>query len=194
MTLYDRENVHPCRTVTVDGGAVKHLRPAERELGALLLRLLLPPDADGNPRKLTKTQRKGKGSRHPRHIDGAHAAPHMTAEEIAAQQERSRRCLVGMAASLHTFEQSVRAAVLATEGVAAGSPALIMLLDEAAPLIDAPESEWRDHVKGGVIIVLGDNRGLTKEEEVGQPVESASHPILCQKSALLRWMAVLRCT
>jgi hypothetical protein len=143
VTLYDRENVHPCRTVTVDGGAVKHLRPAERELGALLLRLLLPPDADGNPRKLTKTQRKGKGSRHPRHIDGAHAAPHMTAEEIAAQQERSRRCLVGMAASLHTFEQSVRAAVLATEGVAAGSPALIMLLDEAAPLIDAPESEWR---------------------------------------------------
>lgn len=164
VTLYDREGAYPCRTVTVDGSSAQHLRPAERELGALLLRLLAPAGVDGT-RKLTKAQRKGRGSLHPRH--GAWRPPtHMSPEEIAAAEERSRRCLVGLANLPHTFQQSVRSAVLATEAVQRGKAAVLLLLDEAAPLIDATTAGWAEHVSGGVVIVLGDNRGLTPEEEV----------------------------
>jgi len=167
VTLSDRDEAHPPRTVTVDGATVKHLRPAERELGALLLRLLAPPGADGNPRKLTKAQRKGQASAAPRGNGKGKGPPTaaMGPAEIAAAQARSRRCLVGLAASPHTFEQSVRAAVDGTEGAAAGVPPVLLLLDEAAPLIDTVAAGWREHVAGGVVIVLGDNRGLSADEE-----------------------------
>jgi hypothetical protein len=168
VTLYDRDALHKPRTVTVDGGATKHLRPAERENGALLLRLLAPPGPDGNPRKLTKAQRKGQRER--QRLEGKdpenHSHVHMTPSEVAEAQERSRQCLTGLAVTEHTFTQSVRAAVAATEAAVSGSAPLVMILDEAAPLIDDPAAAWRDHARGGVVVVLGDNRGLTAEEEV----------------------------
>lgn len=163
-TLHDRAGVHAPRTITVDGAAVKHLRPAERELGALLLRLLAPRST--NPRKLTKAQRKGQQYPTPEHMAAKRAKSSLSPEEAAAADERSRRCLVGIAASAHTFADSVRAAVAGTEGARNGRPAVLLLLDETAPLIDATTAGWQNHVQGGVVIVLGDNRGLTPDEEV----------------------------
>ena len=52
------------------------------------------------------------------------------------------------------------------EGPAAGPPRLLLVLDEAAPLIDDPAAGWVEHVRpAGVGVVLGDNRGLDQIEE-----------------------------
>jgi hypothetical protein len=59
-----------------------------------------------------------------------------------------------------------------TEAAAASPPrkvrSLVLVLDEAAPMIDDPDAGWLDLAKeNGVVILLGDNRGLNAEEEEG---------------------------
>ena len=166
-TLYDRAGVHSPRTVRIDGATAKHLRPAERELGALLLRLLQPAGGAGrNPRKLTKAQRKGQQA--PLRPSFPQREP--TDAEVAeakAWEERSRRCLVGLSASEEDLEQSITAAVAEAASVSSTSigPPLVLILDEAAPLIDDPAADWRGRTGGGVVVLLGDNRGLDISEE-----------------------------
>eukprot|EP00041_Stephanoeca_diplocostata_P029487 m.871830 g.871830 ORF g.871830 m.871830 type:complete len:354 (+) comp23568_c0_seq65:129-1190(+) len=106
-------------------------------------------------------------------------------EEQRVQQQRkadrARKCLVGFDVNARTFTESVRHAVHSAtidadrDPVVVGEPVtgqlrdckgpcLLLMLDEAAPFIDDPASTWPHRVSNGVVVVLGDNRGLSVAE------------------------------
>lgn len=143
-------------------------RPDERGLGALLQRRLRR-----NPKP---TQHRQVGF------------------EALINKAKSKKCMVGITAVDMGLLDSIRGAVLnsvrgdgggggdgsggggsrsaADDGGGAHADrkrCLVLVLDEAAPMIDDPAAGWLPLATNGngVVVLLGDNRGLNAEEEQG---------------------------
>eukprot|EP00039_Didymoeca_costata_P014858 m.245690 g.245690 ORF g.245690 m.245690 type:complete len:348 (-) comp16109_c1_seq15:13-1056(-) len=150
ISLFERKknSKQLTRTVIANGATAKHLRPEERWMGLMLQRRLQP----FNLREISKREKKS-----------------------FAAVARSRKCLVGIGVDDIGLRESLMDAILNIPSRSNANcnpdskepklPVLILVLDEAAPLIDDPDAGWLQHCNNGVITLLGDNRGLNESEE-----------------------------
>ena len=160
VTLHDRSAPDTCSTVHIDGEAARSLSPDERGIAALLYRRI---NGHSPVKGRKKAGRKARPSALPKGpgTDETGAGP----AEVAAPSgpDPKDACLEGITL---VPQQSLGDSLRSTVAVHGGVP-LLLLLEESAPLIDGPDGAWRDALDraAGLIVVLGDNRGLGAREE-----------------------------
>ena len=155
------------KNVHIDGELVRHLRPDERNTAALLSRALggkRPTD------RIINDFMKMQG-----------IPPENRTEAIAALVTKSTRCLSGFTVSEGGVGDGILLEVRSFPG---GNLPTVIVLDEDAPNIDELlRNKTIDVTVGGILLVLGDDAGLTPEntseilttcKENSIPVVSAS--------------------
>eukprot|EP01060_Flectonema_neradi_P029959 TRINITY_DN4259_c0_g1_i1.p1 TRINITY_DN4259_c0_g1~~TRINITY_DN4259_c0_g1_i1.p1 ORF type:complete len:290 (+),score=41.21 TRINITY_DN4259_c0_g1_i1:141-1010(+) len=153
------------RNVHLDGTKLRHLRPDERNTAALLKRALggeRPTD------RIVNDYMKREG-----------IPPEKRAEAIASLVAKSGRCLSGITVS----EGSIGKGFMLEVGTFPNPPTVI-LLDEDAPnigqLLTAKTIDVSNSSFGGILLVLGDDAGLTTENmtEIIASCKAASLPVV----------------
>lgn len=129
-------------------------RPDERAIGSLLQRRLLKTSKPTEHRQI--------------------------GYDALIEKMKSKKCLVGITVTDMGLLESLTGAVLnsvrgdvnstrGSGGAKERKRCLVLVLDEAAPMIDDPASGWLPLARNGngVVVMLGDNRGLNADEEEG---------------------------
>lgn len=158
VTLFDGAQVSPPRTVTFEGRRVTSLRLTERSFGAIMMRRL--GACAPNARKLMQ----------------------LGAEAVAV----SDKCLAGVSvADNQGLRDNILSAIAQHHAAHRGQSPVLLLLTEDAPFIeDVMQEHSRQIQAGGVIVLLGDNRGLTAEEETMCCKLVESHGVTLARSSM----------
>eukprot|EP01063_Lacrimia_lanifica_P035758 TRINITY_DN6903_c1_g3_i1.p1 TRINITY_DN6903_c1_g3~~TRINITY_DN6903_c1_g3_i1.p1 ORF type:complete len:320 (+),score=99.62 TRINITY_DN6903_c1_g3_i1:48-1007(+) len=138
----------------IDGNAVKHLRPDERNTAALIKRLLDPPAP--NARKIAD-----HAKRHGMSIEDAGAA-------MAA---KNNQCVAGLSHKAGGLLDALAAAMELVGRGTSGAPFVLLLHEKGVELSLLLEARARDSGDGalfpnGVVLVVGDNVGLSEAEQL----------------------------